>query len=772
MIKTLRKRFRQDKEPFQIPKNVQQTIPIRRLWKDGIFLVGKNRYAKSYRFTDINYAVASKEDKKGMQLQFQNILNFLDPEATTKLTVAVHKMNQEELKKRALIPLQGNGLDDLRKEYNRVILAQADAANGMVRELYLTTTIYKETVEEARNYFQRVGSGLSAHFSQIGSRCVELDAGERLRILHDFYRTGEENDFCFDLQENAKLGHGFKEYICPDSFGFERDSFSMGGRYGRALYLKHYAGYMGDDILSVFTDINRQMMISIDILPVPTDEAVREVENRLLGVETNITNWQRRQNANNNFSAIVPYDMETQRKESREFLHDLMFRDQRMTVAVMTVVHVADTKEQLDLDTNALLTAARNRMCQFAILRYQQMDGLNTALPIGVRKINAVRTLLTESLGALLPFRAQEVLHPGGIYSGVNAISHNLIMVNRELLLNPSCFVLGVPGSGKSMYTKALILFLALATKDQILVYDPEAEYAPLVEALGGISLSFVAGGTMHLNAMDMVKGYGEKNPVIDKSQFILSLYEQITKGKEAIGAMEKSILDRCVDLTYQQRDKLGIHPTFQSLRQNLQAQPEAEAKNLALMLELFTDGSMDIFAHPTNVDMDNRIICFNTRDMGEDMRDLGQLVITDHMINRVAANWEQGVRTHVILDEFHTLLQHEYSANFFDSAYRRFRKRDAWVTSLTQNVNYVLESLAARNMLSNSELIVMLNQSGKDQADLAELLNISDEQLHYVTNVRAGNGLLRVGSALVPFENQWPKDNLLYQLMSTRPGE
>lgn len=772
MLKTLRKRFKQDNEKFSIPHSVQQAIPIQTIWKDGIFCVGKDKYSKSYKFTDVNYAVASQEDKQGLFLSYQSLLNYLDPEATTKLSVSVRRMNHEEFEQMALIPPAGDGLDHYREEYNRVILDRVEGANGMVRELYLTMTIYRKNIDEARAYFQRVTSGLISHFGDIGSVCTEMNAIERLQVLHDFYRPGEESNFKFDIKENAKLGHDFKDYICSDSFEFEDDYFRMGEQYGRVLYLKHYAGFIGDDILTIFTDINKQMIISIDILPIPLNEAVREVENRLLGVETNITNWQRRQNANNNFSAIVPYDMETQRKESREFLDDLMFRDQRMTFAVLTIVHIAETKKQLDLDTDTLLTTARNRMCQCAVLRFQQLDGLNTVLPIGVRKINAIRTLLTESLGSLMPFRAQEVIHPGGIYSGVNALSRNLILINRERLMNPSSFVLGVPGSGKSMYTKMLIIFLSLATTDQILIYDPENEYQALVEALGGATLSFMAGGTMHLNAMDMVKGYGDKNPIIDKSQFILSLYEQITKGSDTIGAMEKSILDRCVDLVYKQRDKLGVIPTFQALRQILQGQPEPEAKDLALMLELFTDGSMNIFAHPTNVDIDNRIICFNTRDMSEDMRDLGQLVITDHMINRVASNWENGTRTHVILDEFHTLLQHEYSANFFDSAYRRFRKRDAWVTSLTQNVNYLLESLAARNMLSNSELVVMLNQSSKDQEDLAALLNISDEQLNYVTNVHAGNGLLRVGSALVPFENQWPKDNDLYKLMTTKPGE
>ena len=431
-----------------------------------------------------------------------------------------------------------------------------------------------------------------------------------------------------------------------------------------------------------------------------------------------------------------------------------------------------ESKKQLDADTETLLTIGRKKLCQFSVLKFQQMDGMNTALPIGVRKIDSMRTLTTESLGSLIPFRTQEVMDKGGIYCGINAISHNLILVNRGLLLNPSAFILGVPGSGKSMLTKMFILLIILSTsKDQVLVYDPEGEYEPLVQALGGVSLPICAGSDIHLNAMDMVKGYGDKNPVVDKSQFVLSLYERITDDRYVIGPKEKSILDRCVERVYSRKRQYEI-PTFFTLRRVLQEQDEPEAKDLALMLELFTDGTLNNFSHPTNIETENRLISFNTRGMVEDMKDLGQLVITDHMINRVSQNWENGVRTHIFLDEFHTLLQHKYSANFFDSAYRRFRKRNAWTTSLTQNVEYVLDSLTARTMLSNSEFIVMLNQAASDRAKLAKLLNISNEQMSYVTNADAGCGLIRYGSALVPFINRFPRDTKLYALMTTKPGE
>ena len=772
MLRTLKTVMRQDKEKFKIPKSVQQAIPIQTIWKDGIFLVGKNKYAKTYRFTDINFEVASEEDKKAMFLDYSSILNFFDCGATTKLTIIIRRLNKEELKEAVFIPMQEDGLDKYRKEVNDMLMEKTVGANGMIRELYVTISVYRKNVEDARNYFLRTGNGLISHFSNLGSKCEELDAQEKLHVLHSFYRAGEESHFSFDMKTSAKLGHSFKDHICPDTMEFEKDYFKVGERYGRVLYLKDYASYISDTMVSEFADINQNMMISIDIIPIPTDEAVNEAQNRLLGVETNITNWQRRQNANQNFSATGPYDMELQKEESREFLRDLTTRDQRMMVAVVTLMHMAGDKKQLDADTSTILSVARNKMCQMAVLKFQQMDGMNTALPIGVRKIDSMRTLTTESLGSLIPFRTQEVMDKGGIYCGINAISHNLILVNRGLLLNPSAFILGVPGSGKSMLTKLFVLLIILTTsKDQVLIYDPEGEYEPLVQALGGVSLPICAGSDIHLNAMDMVKGYGDKNPIVDKSQFVLSLYERITDDRYIIGPKEKSILDRCVERVYSKKRQYEI-PTFFTLRRVLQEQDEPEAKDLALMLELFTDGTLNNFSHPTNIETENRLISFNTRGMVEDMKDLGQLVITDHMINRVSQNWENGVRTHIFLDEFHTLLQHKYSANFFDSAYRRFRKRNAWTTSLTQNVEYVLDSLTARTMLSNSEFIVMLNQSASDREQLAELLHISGEQMKYITNARAGNGLARIGSALVPFYNQMSKNSEIYKLMSTKPED
>ena len=775
-MKTIRNLFKRDKEEFNIPKSIQDTIPVNRIWKDGIFLLGKDKYSKTYRFTDINYAVASRNDKEAMFLNYSELLNSLDSSATSKITILNRRLNKVDFEKNILLPKANDNLDKYRDEYNRMLIEQATNSNSMVQEKFLTISINKNSLDEARQYFTRISAELNNRFRELGSKVESLSANERLRVIHDFYRVGEESIFNFDMIDNMRKGHSFKDYICSDSLSFEKDYFEYGNRYGRVLYLKEYANYIKDDMVAELTDMDRSMLLSIDIIPIPMDEAIREVENRRLGVETNITNWQRRQNNNNNFSAVIPYDLEQQRKESKEFLDDLTTRDQRMFVCVITMVHTAKTLEQLNLDTESLLSTARKHLCQLAVLKYQQMDGLNTVLPYGVRKINTLRTLTTESLAVFTPFRVQEINHENGIYYGLNVISKNMIIADRRQLLNGNSFILGVSGSGKSFTAKNEIVSIALRdpTAD-IIIVDPEREESRLVKALGGEVIHISATSENHINAMDLNSEYGDgANPVILKSEFILSLCEHLM-GEKSLGPKEKSIIDRCtakVYRVYQQGNYQGVPPTLQDFREELLKQPEEEAKQIALAIELFTDGSLNTFAKNTNVDTNNRIICYDILDLGKQLLPIGMLVVLDSILNRITANRNKGRSTYIFIDEIYLLFQYEYSANFLFTLWKRVRKYGAYATGITQNVEDLLQSHTAKTMLANSEFIVMLNQASTDRLELAKLLNISELQLSYITNVGAGEGLLKVGRNLVPFENHFPHDLELYKLMTTKPGE
>ena len=771
MLKTFQTILKQTRESYRVPKTVQDLIPITRIWADGIFLCGKS-YTKSWRYTDINYKAASRPDKEHYFLTWSGLLNGLDTGAIGKFTSNNRRLNMTEFGKKILIPYRTEGLEEYNREINKVLYNKAQEADGNMQEKYVTVTIFRRNIEEARNAFRRIDAELKARFRALGSTCTEMDAQDRLKVLYGFYRYGEDEDYCFDLKDSQRHGHSFKDYICPDSIERHSDYMVIGKRYVRSLYLKDYANYIGDDIVDELMSLNRNMMLSIDVIPIPTDEAVTEVEKKLLGIETNAMNWQRRQNKNNNFTAVLPYDMESQRNETREFLRDLTTRDQRMMLSTLTMVITADSKEQLDQDTETLISLTRKRMCQLAVLKYQQMDGMNTALPIGTWLIHAVRTLTTESVAVFMPFRVQEIMDPGGMYFGQNAISHNMILVNKELLQNQSAFYLGVPGSGKSFLTKFELLLTALSTDDDILICDPEGEYTPLIEAMGDMAevIHVAAGGKDRLNAMYMVEGYGENDPVVMKSEFILSLIEQI--DKRGVGPQQKSIIDRCIRRLYQTAREQGTVPTLCTLRDYLLEQPEPEAKDIALSLELYTDGSLDIFGKQSNVDMDKRIISFDIHDLGTQLKQTGLLVITDTILNRVSLNWRKGKRTHVVIDEFHVVFENEYSAQFFNSAWRQFRKRNAYPTAITQNVEYLLDSVQASTMLSNSEFIVMLNQAASDREKLGKLLNISQEQMGYITNAAPGSGLIRYGGSLVPFVNNFPKDTKTYQLLSTKPGE
>ena len=538
-------------------------------------------------------------------------------------------------------------------------------------------------------------------------------------------------------------------------------------------------------MITELMDYPRNMMLSIDIIPVAMDEAVNDVRKRIMSVESDITRWQQRQNQSNNFTANIPYDLEQMRSETKEFMDDLMSRDQRMMLALVTLTHLADNLEQLDQDTEALQAIGRARGCQFNILRYQQEDALNTVLPLGLKRIDATRTLTTECSAVLMPFKSQEIQDAGGIYYGVNAVSHNLIICNRGNLLNGNGFITGVSGSGKSMAAKQEMTALALSTDHDIIIVDPEREYGELVRALGGevITISASDPHGCHINALDLSEGYGDgKEPLVMKSEFIMSLYEQLM-GADKIEPQEKSIIDRSVGNIYREylKNYQGEPPTLKNLYDDLMRQVNPEAHRIALALELFTVGSLNIFAHQTNINTKSRILCFDIQDLGENLKSVGLLVMLDAIYNRVIQNRREGKYTHVYIDEIYLFFANgsggghginNYSSEFLYKCWKRFRKYGATLTGITQNLSECLLSNTARQMLANSEFLLMLNQAATDREQLTRLLGASETQMSYVDNASAGHGLIRVGGAIVPFANELPKNTELYRLISTKPGE
>ena len=778
LIGTIKKKSGLDEifgDGMNVPKSVQDVIRIDAVYSDGIFMTGKDRYSKTFKFTDINYAISSKEDKESNFLKYSEILNSLENGISSQITIINRKLKHNELKEIALLEKANDNKDKYRKEINDMLTMLANGANAIVQDKYVTLTIQKKSINEARGHFNRVGADLIAHFSRLGSKCTELDLTERLRIIHDFCRPEEAADYHFDLRDTMRKGQSFKDYISPDGFEFKSDYFKIGNRFSRVLFIRDYPSFVKDRVVWDLTDTSKNMIFNYDIVPVSTEEAQKFGEKQALGVETNIANYQRKQNSNNNYTSVIPYDMEQQRKEVREFLDDLTTRDQKMFKVIITVMHTADTLKQLNSDTEAIQAMGRNHMCQIGVLKYQQLEGFNATLPIGINKVEARRTLTTESLAVFMPFKVQEIQHDGGVFQGVNVISKNMIIVNRKFLLNGNCFILGVSGSGKSFTAKEEMVNLLLSTDTDVMIIDPEREYSALVEAMDGQVIELSAKSKNHINCLDINKEYADgASPIAFKAEFVLSLFEQVI-GKGGVNAIQKSIVDRCLANVYKnyiKRGYTGKVPTLVDLCNDLKQQPEAEALELATAMELFASGSHSTFAQKTNVNVENRLICYDILELGSQLMPIGMLVVLDSILNRITKNRAEGRETYIFIDEIYLLFQHEYSANFLFTLWKRVRKYGAYCTGITQNVDDLLQSHTARTMLANSEFIIMLNQGGTDREDLANLLQISETQMTHITNVEVGHGLVKVGSALVPFERKFPKDTELYKLMSTKVGE
>lgn len=774
LIKSLLAANKSERDRFVIPRSVQQSIPIRCVYSDGIWHVGR-KHSRTWRFADINYAAASEEERRSIFLSYCAVLNSLPTDAAAKITIINHRINPVDFQRQILMKERGDELDHYRRESNQILIQRAAESNNLVQEKYITLSIPQRKIEETRTYFRRVDANLSKGFGRLDSGARPLTTHDRLRILHDFFRPGEEQYFTFDQTAAIRRGLDFRDLICPDGLAFKAGHFEMGNKVGRVLFLKDYASYIKDEMIADLSDFPRNLMLSIDILPIPTDEAVREVQNRILGIETDITRWQQRQNDKNNFTASIPYELEQLRGETKEFLSDLTERDQRMIFAVVTLVHVADSLEQLDADTEALLSIGREHLCQFSTLRYQQEDGLNTVLPYGLRRVKALRTLTTESAAVLMPFRVQEIQDPGGLPYGVNAISKNLLICERKRLISPHAFYLGVSGSGKSVAMKSTIENVALATNDDIIIIDAEREYGPITRSLGGTVVEISPSSPHHINPMEVADGYGDgENPIAMKSELITSILEQ-QMGVGRVSGSHKSIIDRCTANVYQSyfrnRGKAPM-PLLTDWRNEVLKQVDPEAREIALAAELITEGSLNVFAHPGNVDMDSRIITLDLYEMGEQLRPTALVVTLEAIQNRVMENRKRGKYTWVFLDEVYLYFKYHYSGEFLYRAWKRFRKYAGIMTAATQNVEECLKSETARLMLANSEFLLLFNQAATDRAELGKLLHISNTQMGYITNAEPGHGLLKMGGSLVPFNNSIPKDTELYRLMSTTPGE
>lgn len=769
MLKTYINLHRSRRSEAIIPKRAQDIIPAKTISRDGILQIGKTTWSKTFAFDDVNFEVAGYDEQAQMREYYKHLLTSIGDGATFQISRYNRHMSQEDIEKNVYIPLRSDddGLNKYRKEYNSVMMGKLQDSDLLQQDRYITITVDKPDYAAARSYFNRMQSILQNRLLNIGAKVYALNAEERLRLLHDFYRTGQEGQFKFDYDEALKTGYDWHDAIAPFSVEKHPDYLKVGDKYIRTLFALDFATYIGDDYINELAQLAQTMMVSVDVITIPTDEAHNEVEERQQAIDANINKWQRRQNKQQNYSANLPFQLEERRADIRDFLDELANNDEEMHIVTFTVAHTADTLEQLNEDTEKLKSYHDGKL---EVATYQQIDALATCLPYGVCNIDVNRTLLSRYLASIsLPFRVQEIQEPGGLFFGINSLSRNLILCDTSKLQNQSAIILGIPGSGKSFFTKEQIIQAMIATDDHIYICDPEGEYSELVRAMGGSVIEIVAGGKDHINAMDMEFDYDDNDPVTRKSQYVATLIERMENRQLSAG--EASILDRCVVELYKKARSSRI-VTLKDLRQLLLQQEEEEGASLALTLERYSTGSLDIFAQPTNVDMSNRLISFDIHKLSSQLRAVGLTVITDFLVNRVNINFRNKQPTHIYIDEMHTMFEDANTAEFFDSAWRQFRKRDARPTAITQNVSVLLNNDKSTAMLSNSEILVLLNQSSPDRVRLTEICGISEAQMLYVDNCPQGCGLIRYGAQIVPFENSWPKNTELYKLMTTKPTE
>ena len=764
------------------PANVlsaQDSIPFERMFPDGICRVEGNFYSKTIEFQDINYQLSQSEDKDAIFDGWCEFLNYFDASVRFQFSFVNSAANKETYRERIVIPLRGDEDDSLRIEYSTMLQNQLERGNnGLVKSKYLTFGIKAESYKTAKPRLERLELDILNNFRKLSVKAEPLDGKARLALMHGIFHIDGQEPFRFDWKQLAPSGLSVKDFIAPSSFAFASSRhFKMGAKYGSVSFLNIIAPELNDRLLADFLDMDSSLVIGMYVKPLDQMSAIKTVKRKL--TELNATKIQEQKKAvrAGYDMDILPSDLSTYGSEAQKLLQELQNRNERMFLLTFTVLNTANSLQKLE---NTVLQAkgiAQKHNCQLVSLDFQQENALMSLLPLGMNRIEIQRGLTTSSLAIFVPFTTQELFQrgAGAFYCGVNALSGNLIMVDRLRQKNPNGLILGVPGSGKSFAAKREMFSVYLLTNDDIIICDPEAEYWPLVKRLHGQVIKISPTSKQYVNPMDLNLDYSDDdNPLSLKVDFILSFCDIVVGSKEGLKPVEKTIIDRCVRLVYRNYladPKPENMPILQDLYNCLRAQDEKEAQFLATALEIYVTGSLNVFNHRTNVDIDNRVVCYDIKELGKQLKQLGMLVVQDQVWNRVTRNREAGRTTRYYVDEFHLLLRGELAA-WSVEIWKRFRKWGGVPTGITQNVKDLLASPEIENILENSDYICMLNQAPGDRQILAKKLNISPHQLSYVTQANEGEGLLFYGNVIVPFVDRFPKDTEMYRLMTTKPNE
>lgn len=791
---------KKEKGLMDAPQTVQQTIPYTSVYSNGIIETVPGTYTKCYFLSDVNFKTANDEEQETIFTDYGNLLNTFGHDVSAEITIFNRNIDIERFRQNTLLKMQNDGFDTYRAEYNTILEGKInEGRNNIIHEKYLTVGIKANGIEEATATFGRLDTEISARIKKInGAETSPMTIEERLAILHDIYNMDSDISFnskCnvkgnqaknFDLAWLKKQGITTKDIIAPPSMFFQSNYFKSGEKFARTLYIDNLPTFLSTDLLPEIAATPCNMLVSVHFDSMKQDKAVKLIRNQSVNINSNVVDAQKKA-ARSGYSAdlISPELLKAQR-EAERIMSDVTSRNQKLFLLTMVITVFADDKEELEKNTKAVQTVAARFLCQFKPLHYQQEPGFCTSLPLATNKIYVQRLLTTEAASLFIPFSSQEIAQKNGMYYGLNAISRNLLLFNRTNSKNANGVILGTPGSGKSFSAKREMLNVFLGTNADIYIIDPEREYTPLAALFGGEVVKIAAGSKTYINPLDMDLDYADDDdPITLKSDFIGSLCETIIGGKYGLAPIQKSVIDRCVRQVYQPYmehmkrltdksitcDKNAM-PTLNDFYDLLLQQPEPEAQNIALALELYCLGSLDTFAHKTNVKTNSRFVVYDIKDIGTGMKEMGLQVCLNDIWNKIIENKKKNKKTWFYIDEFYLLTQTESSARFLQQIWKRARKWGGVPTGITQNVEDLLASKEARGIINNCDFVLMLNQSPLDRIELGHMLNISPTEMAYITNADAGQGLIYTGKFIVPFIDKFPSGNSLYRAMTTKPDE
>lgn len=763
-----------------VPKTAQQSIPFDRMFQDGICRIGQDYYTKTIQFQDINYQLAQQEDKTEIFEEWCSFLNFFDSSVHFELSFMNMATDIDDFRSSIAIPHQNDGFNVVRDEYSTMLFRQMEAGNnGLTKTKFLTFGIHADSMKSAKPRIIHIETDILNNFKRLGVQAKVLNGKERLALMHQQFHMGDMDKFIFDWKYLTKTGLTVKDFIAPSSFAFPNGKrFQMGSIYGAMSFLSIDASDINDRMLADFLNMESSMIVTMHIQSVDQHEAIKTVKHTITELDRSKIEEQKKAVRAGYDMDIIPSDLATFGKDAKDLLKELQSQNERMFLLTFLVMNTGRTEQELENNVFQAKSIAQKHNCNLIRLDFQQEQGLMSSLPLAQNLVEIERGMTTSSTAIFVPFTTQELFQAGeeSLYYGLNALSNNLIMVDRKLLKNPNGLILGTPGSGKSFAAKREIANAFLVTDDDIIISDPEAEYAALVERFGGQVIKISTTSTQYINPMDINNNYSDDDdPVSLKAEFLLSLCELIVGGKEGLLPVEKTVIDRCIRKVYRHYYENPVPenmPILEDLYNELLKQDEAEARHVATALEIYVKGSLNIFNHRTNVDITNRIVCYDIKELGKQLKKIGMLIVQDQVWGRVSANREEGRSTRYYLDEMHLLLKEDQTAAYTVEIWKRFRKWGGIPTGITQNVKDLLASREVENIFENSDFIYMLNQAVGDRQILAKQLSISPHQLSYVTHSGAGEGLIFYGNVILPFVDRFPTDIELYRIMTTKLSE